>query len=192
MTTASPTALQGITIHALHEATPEQLQEMAKLNIDTFQGNGGDITAAMGQISDLRRADTLHQYFVAVNGETGAIVGYAGWLSEGGFRRKKPVFQLEQIAIVREFEGQGLALMLAEESCKRVAERERDNNPKHLQFDEGGIGIILATMYVRVSENRTAIQECESFFPDGEKGRRNIFDYPEILVSRNVQVEKRA
>jgi GNAT superfamily N-acetyltransferase len=191
LATANPRGLPGITIHDLHEATPDQLMQLAGINIATFRGNDEQLSAAWAQIESLRIARPTHQYFVAVD-EEGCVVGYAGWLSEGGFRRAIPVFQLEQVAVAPEFEGQGLALWLANESCERIARPEGEQNAG-INFSDGGIGEIFTTMYARRNreEERPAIQECTAFFSDGEVGQRNIFGYPEVLLSRTVFVKRR-
>lgn len=57
------------------------------------------------------------QYFIAIN--NGKILGYILWLEKGGFR-KESVFELEQIAVGKDFQGQGAGTQLIEKSLLEI------------------------------------------------------------------------
>jgi len=57
------------------------------------------------------------QYFVAK--ANGKISGYILWLEKGGFR-KESVFELEQIAVGKDFQGQGIGTQLIEKSLLEI------------------------------------------------------------------------
>jgi len=57
------------------------------------------------------------QYFVAKT--NGKISGYILWLEKGGFR-KEAVFELEQIAVGKNFQGQGIGTELIKKSLSEI------------------------------------------------------------------------
>lgn len=59
------------------------------------------------------------QYFVAIVDKK--ISGYILWLEKGGFR-KESVWELEQIAVGKNFQGQGIGTQLIEKSLPEIKE----------------------------------------------------------------------
>lgn len=57
------------------------------------------------------------QYFIAR--EKDKISGYIFWMEKGGFR-KKSIFELEQIAVAKNFQGQGVSSQLIEKSLLEI------------------------------------------------------------------------
>jgi ribosomal protein S18 acetylase RimI-like enzyme len=57
------------------------------------------------------------QYFIAKKDEE--IMGYILWLEHGGFR-KEAVWELEQIAIKKTFQGQGIGTKLIDKSFSHI------------------------------------------------------------------------
>ena len=57
------------------------------------------------------------QYFVAKTGKD--LAGYILWTEKGGFR-KEAVFELEQIAVSKKFQGQGIGTQLIEKSLEKI------------------------------------------------------------------------
>lgn len=57
------------------------------------------------------------QYFVAKKGKE--VAGYVLWLEKGGFR-KESVWELEQIAVKKTFQGQGVGSKLIEKSFSEI------------------------------------------------------------------------
>lgn len=63
--------------------------------------------------------------FVARN-EKDKVVGYIQWIHKSGFR-KEGVMELEQIAVLNSYQGQGIATQLIQESLRSVEEFLKDN-----------------------------------------------------------------
>ena len=57
------------------------------------------------------------QYFIAkIDGD---VAGYIFWIEKGGFR-KEAVFELEQIAVAKKFQGHGVGTQLIEKSLTEI------------------------------------------------------------------------
>jgi len=63
------------------------------------------------------RAFPRMQYFVAKEREK--IIGYILWVEKGGFRRNA-VFELEQLAVLKEKQGNGIGTLLIEQSLEEI------------------------------------------------------------------------
>lgn len=63
--------------------------------------------------------------FVARN-ERDKVVGYIQWLHKSGFR-KEAVMELEQIAVLNNHQGQGIATQLIQESLQAVKDALKDS-----------------------------------------------------------------
>ncbi len=57
------------------------------------------------------------QYFIAKNGKN--VAGYILWSEKGGFR-KESVFELEQVAVKKAFQGKGVGTHLIEKSIIEI------------------------------------------------------------------------
>jgi GNAT superfamily N-acetyltransferase len=94
----------------------KNLDEIAEIGAENFSGLS-DIKKAKKWIRCNFLAFPRTQYFVAKVKER--TVGYALWIEKGGFR-KESVWELEQIAIKKGFQGQGIGTQLIEKSLPEV------------------------------------------------------------------------
>ena len=76
------------------------------------------------------------QYFVAQKNKE--IIGYILWIEKGGFR-KESVFELEQIAVEKTFQGQGIGAELIEESFLEIKKylKKRSSFLKAIEVTSG-------------------------------------------------------
>jgi len=100
----------------IKKAKKTDLGKIAKIASENFSGLK-DIKKAKKWVSCNFLAFPRAQYFVAkINGET---AGYILWIEKGGFR-KEAVFELEQIAVGKNFQGRGIGTQLIKESLAEI------------------------------------------------------------------------
>ena len=94
----------------------KEINKIAKIAAQNFSG--------LKKIADAKKWASCNfsaypraQYFVAKT--KGKISGYILWIEKGGFR-KEAVFELEQIAVAKDFQGQGIGTQLIEESLLEI------------------------------------------------------------------------
>ena len=101
---------------AIAKAKKQDLDKIVKIAFGNFSGLKNAKRAknwVRGNFSNFPRM----QYFVSKN--NGKISGYILWVEKGGFR-KESVFELEQIAVARDFQGQGIGTQLIEKSLLEI------------------------------------------------------------------------
>lgn len=76
------------------------------------------------------------QYFMGQKGKE--IAGYILWVEKGGFR-KESVFELEQIAVAKKFQGQGVGTNLIKESFFKIKDylKRRKSSLKAVEITTG-------------------------------------------------------
>ena len=97
-------------------ATIKDVDSMAEVASENFSGLKEKKYAAKWVECNFN-AHPRTQYFVARKGSE--IAGYILWIEKGGFR-KESVFELEQIAVKKKFQGQGIGTMLIEDSLSEI------------------------------------------------------------------------
>ncbi len=90
----------------------ENLKEVAEIASENFSGLK-NIKDAKQWIGCNFLTFPRIQYFVAE--KNSKIVGYVEWIEKGGFRENS-VWELEQIAVAKNFQGQGIGTQLIEKS----------------------------------------------------------------------------
>ena len=100
----------------IQKATEENLNEISQIAAENFKGFDG-ISKAEKWIDCNFGAFPRMQYFIAQN--DGKVLGYALWVEKGGFR-KESVFELEQLAVKKEFQGKGIGTQLIEKSLLEI------------------------------------------------------------------------
>ena len=100
----------------IEKATKNDLPEIAKIASESFSGLK-DIEKAEKWINCNFLAYPRAQYFVARIDKQ--VVAYILWAEKGGFRESS-VWELEQIATKKEFQGQGIAGSLIEVSLLEI------------------------------------------------------------------------
>jgi ribosomal protein S18 acetylase RimI-like enzyme len=98
------------------KAISSQLGDIAKIASENFSGLK-DIKKAERWIACNFSAAPRMQYFVAVS--NGSVSGFILWVEKGGFR-KQSVWELEQIAVGKNFQGQGVGTELIEKSLAEI------------------------------------------------------------------------
>lgn len=100
----------------IKRANSNDLEKISKIASENFSGLR-DIKNAKQWVGCNFSAFPRMQYFVAE--DFGNVAGYILWLEKGGFR-KESVFELEQIAVDKKFQGQGIGTQLIENSLTEI------------------------------------------------------------------------
>ena len=98
------------------KANFKNIDEVAKIAAENFSGLK-EIRLANKWVKCNFLAFPRTQYFVAKNGKK--ISGYILWIEKGGFR-KDSVWELEQIAVAKDSQGQGIGTKLIEKSLPEI------------------------------------------------------------------------
>jgi ribosomal protein S18 acetylase RimI-like enzyme len=100
----------------IQKATKKDLASIAKIASESFSGFK-DLKKSKKWVSCNFLAFPRGQYFVAKNKDN--ILGYALWVEKGGFR-KESVFELEQLAVKKDFQGQGIGTEIIKKSFLEI------------------------------------------------------------------------
>jgi GNAT superfamily N-acetyltransferase len=100
----------------IKKANNQDLEKISQIASENFSGLK-DIKDARQWVACNFSAFPRMQYFVAE--DSGSTAGYIFWLEKGGFRRES-VFELEQIAVSKKFQGQGIGTQLIEKSLIEI------------------------------------------------------------------------
>jgi ribosomal protein S18 acetylase RimI-like enzyme len=100
----------------ISRAEKKDIQKMAEIASESFSGLK-DKKDAIKWITCNFNAFPRMQYFIIKKGKEAA--GYILWIEKGGFR-KESVFELEQIAVRKTFQGQGIGSQLVEKSFLEI------------------------------------------------------------------------
>ncbi|MEK7658520.1 MAG: GNAT family N-acetyltransferase [Patescibacteria group bacterium] len=100
----------------IKNAEKENLKDIAKISSENFSGLK-NIKDAEQWIGCNFLAFPRIQYFIAE--ENGKIAGYIEWIEKGGFRENS-VWELEQISVAKDFQGQGVGTQLINKSFLEV------------------------------------------------------------------------
>ena len=98
------------------KANKKDLNGIVAIGSENFSGLK-DINNAKKWIKCNFLAFPRTQYFVAK--ADGKVSGYILWIEKGGFR-KESVFELEQIAVGKNYQGQGIGTQLIEKSLPEI------------------------------------------------------------------------
>lgn len=117
------------------KASKESLRDIAKIASENFSGFK-EIKNARKWVKANFLAFPRMQYFVVK--QKGKILGYILWLEKGGFR-KEAVFELEQIAVSKEFHGKGMGTELIKTSLIEIKKylKERGSVLKSVEVTTG-------------------------------------------------------
>lgn len=143
------------------------LKKIAQIASENFSG--------LKKIEDARRwigcnflAFPRIQYFVAK--ENNKIAGYVEWMEKGGFRENS-VWELEQIAVAKDFQGQGIGTQLVEKSLLEIK--------KHL-IKRGSV--IKAIEVTTGTENRAQGFYKKTLGAEPECVVKNLFRGDEVIM----------
>lgn len=112
----------------VRRAEERDIERIAEINAEVFNGNRDNLPAAREWVGALFRAYPVYQYFVVEH--EGKVAGFAGWQVEGGLLRPLPVLELEQFGISREFQGFALARPLFEKGMNMACDWLQERNSR--------------------------------------------------------------
>ena len=98
------------------KAQKKDLKEIAEIAAENFSGLKENKNATKWVACNFNAFPRM-QYFVAKSGKE--IAGYILWVEKGGFR-KESVWELEQIAVKKAFQGNGAGTCLIEKSFLEI------------------------------------------------------------------------
>ena len=154
----------------IRRATEKDIQKIADINRHSFSGNKPAGLAEKWIEAHFGHGDQ-YQYFVFE--EDGKIAGYISWEVKGGFARKVPVMELEQLAVHPDFRGAGVGKKLTLETFEIVKKWIRETRPE----------AEMMRIFVWVKkENEPAKTLYSQVCNLGEKFERNIFDCDEVML----------
>ncbi|HVY72583.1 MAG TPA: GNAT family N-acetyltransferase [Candidatus Paceibacterota bacterium] len=110
----------------IRRAVEADIPEMAQLNSSGFQGNRGDLGAALEWVRDHFHSGKRYHYFIIER--EGKVVGYIGWEIRGGYVRSDPAVELEQLSVDPRLKGQGLARLLIATTMPEMKRWVQKNN----------------------------------------------------------------
>ena len=149
-------------MHIIKKAKIQDLNEIAKISSENFSGLK-DTKNAKRWIKCNFLAYPRTQYFVART--NGKISGYILWIEHGGFR-KEAVWELEQIAVGKNYQGQGTGTKLIEKSLSKIK--------KHLEKRKSALKAVKITTRVnnraQALYKKTLGAEVESIIKDLFRG----------------------
>jgi len=120
-------------------AQKKDLKEIAKIAAENFSGLK-DINRSSKWVACNFSAFPRMQYFVAATQRVPRkeIAGYILWIEKGGFR-KESVWELEQIAVSKLFQSQGIGSQLIEKSLLEIKNylQERGSSLKAIEVSTG-------------------------------------------------------
>lgn len=102
----------------VRRATEADLPMIAQINAQQFNGQKGDLDTALRWVRCRFASHPIYHYCVIER--EGCVVGYIGWEVHGGFLRPSPALELEQIAIDKESQKQGLGDVLTRKSMDEM------------------------------------------------------------------------
>ncbi len=113
----------------------EDITKVAKIAMENFSGLK-EKRSAEKWINCNFKAFPRMQYFVVKSERN--ILGYILWIEKGGFR-KESVWELEQIAIKKEFQGVGVGKELIKDSLEKIKEslKKRGSKLKLIEVTTG-------------------------------------------------------
>ncbi|MBU1036457.1 GNAT family N-acetyltransferase [Patescibacteria group bacterium] len=171
--------VKEITIERLLSEKKEskEIITLAQINQEAFHGNK-TLASAQQWVKSLLSAYPVYHYFVIkVNGE---VAGYISWQFHGGFDREQLVVELEQLAVSKKFQGQGLASMLIKRSYGEMLNWIATANLTATK-------IVFTVWFYADNENAKAVYQ--KFFTDGIQGQRIQYGKPEVMMSLNVSIK---
>lgn len=151
----------------IKKATEENLKEIAGIGSENFSGLE-DINDSKQWIKCSFSAYPRVQYFVAKSGDK--VSGYIEWIEKGGFR-KESVWELEQIAVGKAYQGQGIGTQLIEKSLIEIKEylKKRGSKLKAIEVTTG-------------RDNRAQDLYKKTLGAEAECVVRNLFRGDEVIM----------
>ncbi|HEY4519624.1 MAG TPA: GNAT family N-acetyltransferase [Candidatus Paceibacterota bacterium] len=158
----------------------KDLDFLAYINQECFAGN-----ADIGSAFEWLKARFLDPVFdIRVAEIDGAVAGYIVWEIKGGWNRKKPVVELEQLAVGTQYRNQGVASTLVEQSLPSVGTWVRNTN-KHCCVEPDTVEtahVNHATIIVWTAEDNPVNKIYRKFFHTMSGSRRQYGRQEHMLL----------
>lgn len=152
----------------------EKLNEVIKIASGNFSGMK-DIKKAQKWVRCNFLAYPRMQYFVAKS--KNQILGYILWVEKGGFR-KNSVWELEQVAVGKNFQGQGIGTKLIKGSLLEIQ--------KYLKRRKSKLKLIEVTTG---TENKAQKLYQKALNAKVEARIKDLFRGDEvIMIARNIKI----
>jgi ribosomal protein S18 acetylase RimI-like enzyme len=153
------------------KAKIKDIEGIVKVGSENFSGLK-NMNAARKWVGCNFSAFPRTQYFIARrNGQPdGKISGYILWMEKGGFR-KKSIWELEQIAVAKDCQGQGIGTQLIEKSLleiKKYLEKRRS--------------ILRAIEVTTATDNRAQYLYKKTLGAEVECVIKNLFRGDEVIM----------
>lgn len=102
----------------IRQMLPSDIDAVAHIHTDAFPNDVDTYAQSQRWIYSKFLGWPVNRYFVAINKET--VIGYILWVEMGGFR-KNCILELEQLAVAKDWRGQGVGIHLIDESLMLMA-----------------------------------------------------------------------
>lgn len=151
----------------IKRAAKKDLKEITKIASENFSGLK-EIKNARKWIAANFASFPRGQYFLAK--DKNKTTGYIFWLEKGGFR-KESVWELEQIAISKNFQGQGIGTQLVKKSLSEIKKylEKRKSKLKAIEVTTG-------------KENRAQNLYKKTLGANAECVVKNLFRGDEVIM----------
>lgn len=154
----------------LRLANEQDIPAIAEIDKVSFSGNRNGDVAERWVKANFAQSEK-YRYFVAeVNGQ---VAGYAGWEIKGGFMRKIPVVELQRLAVLPDFRGQGIGTSLINESLPEIKAWIK-------QVDPGAEKMRIFVWTKKDNEPAKKLYAKISNLP--QTYERNVYDSDEIML----------
>ncbi len=110
----------------IRPADQKDISAIAEINKQGFSGNAAGNAAKRWVKANFAQREK-YRYFVVEADDK--VTGYIGWEIKGGFMRKTPVVELQQLAVLPDFRGKGIGTGLINESLPQVKLWIKQVNP---------------------------------------------------------------
>jgi len=149
----------------IKKAAKKDISDIAKIGLENFSGLKKN---ARKWVRCNFLALPRMQYFIAK--QNGKIAGYILWMEKGGFREES-VWELEQIAVSKNFQGQGIGTQLIEKSLLEIKKhlKKRGSRLKAIEITAG-------------TENRAQTLYKKTLGAEPECVVRNLFRGDEVIM----------
>jgi ribosomal protein S18 acetylase RimI-like enzyme len=162
------------SIIAVRRAQEGDLASLGPINVGCFSGNSNSADAAAWMRA--WQEDPMFRTWVAT--DNGRVVGYIVWQILGGWNRKEPVIELQQLAVDESQRRNGAGYALIERTLMPVGQWVRSTN----RFC-GDIGKIIVWAMVDNPANRL----YRKFFSE-VGGFRLMFSKPENMMVGKIVI----
>lgn len=163
----------------VRRACAKDIDALAYINQSSFSGNA-DVGSAFEWLQS-RFRDPVFEILVAEI--EGAVAGYIVWEMKGGWNRKEPVVELEQLAVDKQYRKQGVASTLVEQSISAIRAWVSNVNKHCVATDDTPVARVNhATIIVWTAEDNPVNKIYRKFFHTMSGSRRQYGRQEHMLL----------